>query len=278
VRVPTLEPIDPVAPLGQSFERLFEREGLLHFTLPERIRAIYGGGIGFAERCLFANFVASLDGVVGLPGDKESGQIISGKSAADRFVMGLLRACADAVVVGAGTFRKAPGHLWRAESIYPAAAESFAQLRRELRLRPQPLLVLVTGSGSVDPAHPALRDAWVVTTRPGAAKLAPTLPDSARLVALEGERVRMATVLERLHGEGYARVLTEGGPSLFAEVVKEKLLSELFLTLAPALFGRHENDGRLALAQGQDLSGARFELASLRRHGSLLFLRYVLER
>jgi riboflavin biosynthesis pyrimidine reductase len=268
---------DPVAPAGGNLERLFEREGLPSFTLPERLSAIYGGAIGFAAPCLFANFVASLDGVVGLPGDKESGQIISGKSAADRFVMGLVRACADAVVIGAGTFRKAPGHLWRAEAIYPAAAESFAELRRQLGLRPQPLFVLVTGSGDIDPAHPALRDAWVVTSPAGAAKLAPVLPASARVVTLDGA-VRMATVLERLHGAGYARVLTEGGPSLFAEVVKERLLSELFLTLSPLLFGRCENDGRLALAQGQDVGGARFELASLRRHGSLLFARYVLER
>src|SRR5205814_8393664 len=51
-----------------------------------------------------ANFVESLDGVVALPEARgESGGVVSGGSEADRFIMGLLRACADAVLIGAGT-------------------------------------------------------------------------------------------------------------------------------------------------------------------------------
>ena len=73
---------------------LFEREGLPSFDLPEPLRTDYGGGFGLPERCLYANFVASVDGVVALRTQEESGHIISGGSEADRFVMGLLRACA----------------------------------------------------------------------------------------------------------------------------------------------------------------------------------------
>ena len=55
---------------------------------------------------VIGNFVTSLDGVVslGIPG-KAGGGEISGFNPHDRMVMGVLRAAADAVVVGAGTLR-----------------------------------------------------------------------------------------------------------------------------------------------------------------------------
>ncbi|HYU63230.1 MAG TPA: dihydrofolate reductase family protein, partial [Verrucomicrobiae bacterium] len=58
------------------------------------------------EGRVYANFVSSIDGIVALEaGTAPSGGIISGRNEADRFVMGLLRAFADAVLVGAGTVR-----------------------------------------------------------------------------------------------------------------------------------------------------------------------------
>ena len=118
--------------------------------------------------------------MVALRTSEESGHIISGGSEADRFVMGLLRACADVVLLGAGTFRKAAGHLWHAESIHPAAAPHFAELRRRLGLRPQPPLVVVTATGEIDPSQPALRDSLIVTTAAGEARLKGRVPPTAR--------------------------------------------------------------------------------------------------
>jgi hypothetical protein len=88
---------------------LFEKSGLPSYDLPADLERLYGGGLGFEAPRLYANFVSSLDGVVALEGEKHSSQMISGQSEADRFVMGLLRACADAVLIGAGTLRAAPG-------------------------------------------------------------------------------------------------------------------------------------------------------------------------
>jgi riboflavin biosynthesis pyrimidine reductase len=267
-----------LAPAGEPLELLFERSNAGALLLPRELLAIYQGALGLPEACVFANFVASLDGLVALPGDTESGQIISGKSAADRFVMGLLRSCADAVLLGAGTFRKSSGHLWQPSRIYPPAAALFAEARQGLGLRPQPLLVLLSGSGELDPNEPAIGDAWLFTTKKGEAKLQGKLPSSTRLTVLAGERIQPTEVLAALRAEGLARVLTEGGPSLFAELVKQGLVDELFLTSSPVLFGRFPNDDRKSLTNGLDLGGARLELASLRRHGSHLFLRYAFNR
>jgi hypothetical protein len=54
------------------------------------------------------------------------------RSEADRFVMGLLRAFAGAVVIEAGTFRPDPHHRWTPGHVYPPAAGAFACLRRDL--------------------------------------------------------------------------------------------------------------------------------------------------
>jgi riboflavin biosynthesis pyrimidine reductase len=255
-------------------ELLFERPGLPVFGISAPLAARYGSDLGFAAPRLYANLVSSVDGVVALHSRDESGHLISGGSEADRFVMALLRACADAVLVGAGTFRKAPGHLWHAESVFPNAAKQFTDLRKGLGLRPTPPLVLVTASGDIDTAHPALRDALIVTTPAGEQRLRGKVPPGARLTVLDSGTIRLAAVIRFLHGEGLRVVLTEGGPSLLGRLVAEELLDELFLTTSPVLFGRSAGDGRKSLIDAVDVAGTSVELLSARRHGSYLFLRY----
>ena len=262
---------------GGPLDKLFERDNLPRFELPALLGALYGGDFGLARRRLYANFVESLDGTVALPNAGESGHIISGDSQADRFLMGLLRASAAAVLIGAGTFRASPTHLWTPERIFPAATAEFAELRGRLGLRPQPKFVLLSASGDVDPRAPALVDALVVTTLEGEAKLRGTLPPGTRLIASQSKRIALSWLVELLHTEGYERVLTEGGPSLVGELVAENLLDELFVTVSPRIFGRAPDDARKSLIHGVELSGMPLELMSARRHGSHLFLRYELE-
>jgi riboflavin biosynthesis pyrimidine reductase len=257
---------------------LFEAPNLAELTLPSGLADRYRGKLGFTSPCVIANFVESLDGVVALPGPAESGNIVSLGSDSDRFVMGLLRACSDVVVVGAGTFNKTPKAFWYPESIYPTASERFAELRRSLGLAPHPRLVLVSGSGSIDTTLPAVAEALIVTTAAGEARLRPTLPSTARLWAFDEPRVPLSDVMARLHAEGARTVLTEGGPTLVAQLVAEKALDELFVTVSPVLFGRFLEDGRKTLTDGLDLGRTRLDLLSARRSGAHLFLRYRLER
>jgi riboflavin biosynthesis pyrimidine reductase len=261
----------------RPLEVLFEREDLPRFELPAPLVTAYGGGLGFSRPRLFANFVASLDGVVALPEGGESGQIISGKNQADRFVMGMLRACAEAVIIGAGTFRRSTGHLWRAQTIFPGAAAAFAEARRGLGLAPEPRLVLLSGAGELDPDAPAVRDALIVTTRKSEAKLRASLPATAEVVALDSDPIAPTELVALLHQRGYRLLLTEGGPSLFAELMDAKLVDEVFLTSSPKLFGHTLGDQRKSLIFGRDLGGMPLDLVSVRRQGSHLFLRYQIE-
>ena len=258
----------------RPIERLFEREGLPSCPLPAALAASYGGDLGLARPGCCANFVASVDGVVALAGAGESGHLISGDDEPDRFIMGLLRAASDAVLIGAGTFRKAEGALWHPEAIFPEAAPSFALLRRQLGMSLHPLLVVVSASGVLDPAQPALRDALIVTTPQGEAQLHGRLPKGARLAVFETPRIPGRAVLNLLHAEGRQVILAEGGPTLVGQWLDEGLLDDLFLTRSPRLFGRQTGDGRKALVEGVDLDGRPLHLLSVRRHEAHLYLRY----
>jgi riboflavin biosynthesis pyrimidine reductase len=258
-------------------EVLFERSDLPRFDLPEEISSAYGGSLGFDTPCVIANFVTSKDGVVALAADTESGALVSGGSDADHFVMGLLRACADVVMVGAGTFRKAGKDGFDAASIYPSMASSFEGVRKRLTFAPRPRFVVVTASGAIEPA-PVLDGGLVLTTGRGAPALRARVSASTQVVALSPDRLRMVDVVAFLRSEGARIVLSEGGPSLFAELVGARAIDELFVTTSPRLFGRFAGDGRKSLADGLDLGGVPMDLLSLRRTGSYLFTRYALPR
>ena len=87
--------------------------------------------------------------------------------------MGLLRAAADAVVIGAGTLRaSSPDHVWTAEYIYPPLADAYRELRAALGKPEPPLNVVVTGSGDLDLDRRLFRSgavpSLIVTTAAGA--------------------------------------------------------------------------------------------------------------
>ena len=95
----------------------------------------------------------------------------------------------------------------------------------------------------------------------------------------ESGPVDLAAAVGALRARGLGRVLSEGGPTLFASLLAAGLVDELFLTVSPLLAGRGSNP-RLGLIEGVELSvesgGARCELRSARRHDDHLFLRYAL--
>ncbi len=246
--------------------------------LPPPLARLYGP-LGFGSPVLYSNFVSSVDGVVTLGATPSAGSVISGRNAADRFLMGLLRAFADAVLIGAGTLRATPGHLWTADHVSPAMSSAFEELRKRLgAVAPAPRLVVVTSTGQVPLSHRAITaGATIVTSSRQASRL--VVPEGCDVVeAGEGGPVDMSAALPQLRARGFRTILTEGGPHLMGELVKAGLLDEAFLTISPVLAGR-DGEGRLGMVEGTELlpeSGVWTRLLSARRHGSFLFLRYSL--
>ena len=230
-------------------ELLYERAGLPSFPLPEHLAGLYPGTLGLPEECVYANFVETFDGVVALPLVPRSNRIVADESEADLFVMALLRACADAVVVGSHTLLASPQNRWTAESAYPAAAGDFAELRRRLDLPAEPEVVVLSRSREIE--SEALGDRLAV-------------------------RSDVNDAIAELRARGSRRILCEGGPTLFGSMLADGLVDELFLTVSPLAGG-----GGLRLIEGRSLlpdSRVAATLSGVRRHGSHLFLRYAFGR
>ena len=240
------------------------------------------GQLGLAERVVYSNFVSSLDGVVNLGSTPSAGSAISGRNEADRFLLGLLRAFADAVLIGAGTLRSTPGHLWTPEHVFPDFAASFRELRKGLGRKPEPRLILLSSTGDVDVAHPAVvGGATIVTTADAARTLRARVPRTCDFIEV-GKRglVDVSRAIDELRGRGHATILTEGGPHVMGELIARRLLDEAFLTISPVVAGRAE-ETRLGMVAGVELlpgHGVWTRLLSARRHGDFLFLRYALKR
>jgi riboflavin biosynthesis pyrimidine reductase len=243
-----------------------------------------------ARPYVIGNVVASLDGVVslGIPG-KAGGGEISGFNPHDRMVMGLLRAAADAVIIGAGTLRAASAdHVWTADYIYPQLVDAYQELRAALGKPEPPLNVVVTGGGNIDLDRRLFRSgavpSLIVTTAAGARCLQDRdLPPSARVEAVAGDAPLSAQAV--LDAVDRARksdlVLIEAGPRLMSDFFAEQLLDELFLTLAPQVAGRDGTIDRPGLVNGKvfapDLP-VWGTLVGLKRGGDHLFLRYAFAR
>jgi riboflavin biosynthesis pyrimidine reductase len=225
-----------------------------------------------------ANFVQTIDGVVAIPELERSNAVVADESDADRFVVGLLRACADAVVVGARTMLASPRGLWRPRGVYPAAADAFAELRARRGKSEHPAVAVVTTGASLDPAHPVLEEgALVLTTEDAAGALRAAVPSAAEVVAVDaGDRVDLGRALDVLRERGHEVILSEAGPTIFGRLLAEGLVDELFLTISPLVAGRAGAE-RPSLADGVELLPrvrAESELASVRRGDDHLFLRY----
>jgi len=200
--------------------------------MPADLATLYGGPLDLRSPLVYANFVSSLDGVVALEaGRAPSGGIISGRNEADRFVMGLLRAFADAILIGAGTVRAEGGRaLWTPEYIFPSAAEGYRALRRSLGRSESPRLVIVTARGDLSPTEPALQaGALVLTSRATEASLRARLPSASQVKAVSDDgSLNILDVLRAIRDEGHQVILTEGGPHLFGQLVAARAVDELF--------------------------------------------------
>jgi riboflavin biosynthesis pyrimidine reductase len=256
--------------------------------LPPKLLRLYGAFRLPAPRSgfhVFSNFVSTLDGVVSLQVKGHSGGgDISGFSGQDRMVMGLLRAAADAVIVGSGTLAADPEHIWTPQAICPELADDYRRFA-DAMAKPPALNVIVSAAGALDLRLPVFASgkvaATIITTLRGAKQLRrQPLPESVRIHvarSTSGE-IRAADILQALArimtGK---RILVEGGPRLLATFYKERLINAQFLSLAPQLSGREIGDGRMGLVMGQTFAPGdpRWgRLIDVRQGNRLLFLRY----
>lgn len=272
---------------GTPFAVLFDRGGGAGVSLPASFRAVYGGDWRLPQAgdrpYVFVNFAVSHDGRISfnLPGHTGAADITQ-RNRHDRWLMGLLRARADAVMVGETTFRLSPTHLWTAEAIFPKDAAAFAALRRAEGRPRMPLCVVLSERGDL-PADPAVvrrgLPVLVATTSRGLGSArALARRGQVEVVRLGAERVdvrRLLALLRQRHG--VRTLLCEGGARTYGSLLDADCVDEEFLTICPLLVGSGTADRqRPCLVEGVGFApgGApRLVLISVRQAGNYLFLR-----
>ncbi len=226
----------------------------------------------FAKRddrpAFVSNFVATIDGKVHV---KKNGYWPIG-SETDKAVLQTLRAHADILIHGRTTAEQF-------DTLQSLDSREFRNLRKGLN-KPLILPYLVVS------AHPTQTLFQHLTSREHPVFLATTI--NARIPAAVLRKVMvlrsgtkdvdLRRVAQYFAHHGYGIGLVEGGPHLTASFLKEQLLDELFLTIAPKIFG-NSNNSVLTMVEGALLPHYALphaELVSAIHEKNELFLRYRL--
>lgn len=214
------------------------------------------------------NMASTADGRATLSG--RSGGI---GNRADHDLFHELRGLVDAVLVGAGTVRaERYGRIIR------------DQARRDSRvargLEAEPLACIVSASLDLPADLPLLAEphARVVILTPAEG----TIGDAAARVEYvrtgSGAQCDLTAALTELRERfSVGTVLCEGGPHLNHDLLRARLVAELYLSLAPLLAGGDDPERRtLRIVAGDELpEPVEMQLASVLESESYLFLRYL---
>ena len=210
-----------------------------------------------------ANFVASADGRAAFQGESRA---LS--DPADREIFHGLREHVDAILVGTGTLRvERYGRLVRDPERRRRRAAS--------GLAPEPLACMITRTGDVPVETPLFSEpaARVVVFTPAPLDTA-GLAAEVTVVRLDPSELTLTTMMRRLRSAFDVRsLLCEGGPTLFGALLRENLVDELFLSLAPKLTG---GGTAPTISSGAGLKELRaLSLIWALEHDDALYIRYA---
>ena len=202
---------------------------------------------------LRVNFVQSADGSVAIEG--VSGPL---SNPADKDIFFALRGLSDVVLVGAGTVQQ----------------EDYGPVRRT-GTDHRPPIAVVTNRLTLDPGAklfadvpPEQRPIILTTDEADASAFA----DIADIVRCGPVTVNITRAVAALRARGHARILCEGGPTLFGTLLAAGLVDELDLSLAPLLA---VSRGPSILHNPDGGPPVGLELAQLLADGDWLFARYT---
>lgn len=196
----------------------------------------------------YTNFVATVDGKTQVLKNTADYWPIGSKK--DYEVLLELRVFADCLIHGANLARE-----FGEMTIANIGKRSFKQQRELL------------GKNAALPYY-------VITNTPASFKER----QGMELMHLKGGNLKELVV--DLKEKGYKNILVEGGPTLLGSFLKEDLMDEIFLTIAPKIFGSEKNS-TLTLVEGYLFPKENIKhlkLLSIKQIKSEIYLRYEIKK
>jgi len=189
----------------------------------------------------------------------------------DRYLMDVIRAKMDAVIVGAETLRRDG---WAMHIRYPELQKK--RIAKGKGLNPLNVVLSSDLNLKADREFFTRRDTkkLIITTRVAPPARLRGFGKLADVIALPRKRIRPGDVLDILWGRGCRRVLVEGGGTLNFSFFEAGLVDDLYVTVTPRILG---GAGSPTVADGKGFlarSHPRLELVSSRRRGNEVFLKY----
>jgi 2,5-diamino-6-(ribosylamino)-4(3H)-pyrimidinone 5'-phosphate reductase len=194
----------------------------------------------------------------------------------DKKTMDKLRAEADALLIGAGTLRSDNPR----QDVRDPEMKAY---RRSLGKPDLLLNVLVTASAAVDPGSRLFEagraeGCVVATVEDAPPERLRRLGEVAEIWTLGRGRVDVGLLLARLKARGVERLLIEGGGDLNWSFVEKDAVDEIFVTVAPTVFGGREAPTPVE-GTGFDMAGRRkLRLVSAEIVDGEIFCRYAFLR
>ncbi|MBX3002268.1 MAG: RibD family protein [Caldilineaceae bacterium] len=247
---------------GSPFQLLFAMESAQEPSLPSSYRAIYPGDwqppAVEGRPYVYTNFAQSRDGRISFnePNMRDASHVTKA-APHDRWLMGLLRTRAHAIMVGDTTINLESGHLFSPDFICPFDGDALNDLRHSEGYSAQMLLVILSYKGEInfDEAcfqRPDLHRIVIATTTEGAARIKDVRRPAAIDVLDLGERsADLHRLMQILYGDyGVRNLLCEGGARVFAGMLDAGLVDEEFVTWCPTFVGRNEEHPRPSYTEG----------------------------
>lgn len=219
---------------------------------------------------LYANNVMTLDGKVKVIASDAYWPI---GSDVDYQLFIQLRVYADAIIQGKNTALQ-----FGAITIENIHKNPFLEKRKQKGKTTKPLYVIVCNQPGKE-FETLLQNEYgykpvLVTTE--TATVSPLLAKIVAVVRFGKETVDIRKLAAYLHEHGQQHVSLEGGPTLLGSFLKENLVDELFVTIAPKLFG-NERGKTLTMVEGtvflpEEIK--KVQLLSVETANNEIFLRY----
>lgn len=217
----------------------------------------------------YTNFVSTVDGKIQVLKNTDAYWPIGSKL--DYATLIELRTYADALIHGKNTVL---GH----KTLDSLEKDEFRQKRKALGKSEQLPYIVISG-------HPDESLVPNLTTKKGSkpifvtteeATIPETLERNVQIQRLGKEKVDILKLSSLFSSMGFKNILVEGGPHVLGEFLNNKLIDEIFLTIAPKIFGSEKNL-TLTMIEGFLLAPQEvpsLELLSVKQVENELYLRY----